>query len=36
MPDHRDSVQTDAEREGNAFISLCYSRVRTDRLVLDL
>jgi len=36
VPDHRDSVQSDAERAGNAFMTICCSRARTDGLVLDL
>jgi vanillate O-demethylase ferredoxin subunit len=36
VPDHRDSVQTEAEKAGNAFMTICCSRGRTDRLVLDL
>ena len=36
VPDHRDSVQTDAEKAGNAFMTICCSRAKTDGLVLDL
>ena len=36
VPDHRDSVQTEAEKAGNAFMTICCSRGRSDRLVLDL
>jgi vanillate O-demethylase ferredoxin subunit len=36
VPEHRDSVQTDAEKAGNAFMTICCSRAKTDGLVLDL
>jgi ferredoxin-NADP reductase len=36
IPDHRDSVLTDAERETCEFMMICVSRARTPRLVLDL
>jgi len=36
VPDHRDSVQTEAEKAGNAFMTICCSRAKTERLVLDL
>ncbi|SDN96989.1 cytochrome P450 [Geodermatophilus sp. DSM 45219] len=36
VPDHRDSVLTDEEREANDCMMICVSRARTDRLVLDL
>ena len=36
VPDHRDSVQTDAEKAGNAFMTICCSRGASERLVLDL
>ncbi|MBB3801016.1 MULTISPECIES: PDR/VanB family oxidoreductase [Xanthomonas] len=35
-PDHRDSVLSDSERASNAQITLCCSRSRSPRLVLDL
>ncbi|MEA9554813.1 PDR/VanB family oxidoreductase [Xanthomonas nasturtii] len=35
-PDHRDSVLNDSERAANAQITLCCSRSRSPRLVLDL
>ncbi|KQR08014.1 MULTISPECIES: PDR/VanB family oxidoreductase [Xanthomonas] len=35
-PDHRDSVLSDSERAANAQITLCCSRSRSPRLVLDL
>jgi vanillate O-demethylase ferredoxin subunit len=36
VPDHRDMVQTDAEKAGNHRVALCCSRSRSKRLVLDL
>ncbi|WP_298862133.1 cytochrome P450/oxidoreductase [uncultured Sulfitobacter sp.] len=36
MPDHRDLVQTDLEKASNAQITVCCSRSKTKRLVLDL
>lgn len=36
MPDHRDSVQTDNEKASNRRITVCCSRSKTRRLVLDL
>ncbi|MCC4619972.1 PDR/VanB family oxidoreductase [Xanthomonas cassavae CFBP 4642] len=36
VPDHRDSVLSDAERASNTQITLCCSRSRSPRLVLDL
>jgi ferredoxin len=36
VPDHRDSVLSDAERESGDFMMLCVSRCRSARLVLDL
>ena len=36
MPDHRDSVQTDTEKASNRRITVCCSRSKTRRLVLDL
>lgn len=36
VPDHRDSVLTDDEREAGDVIMTCVSRARTARLVLDL
>ncbi|MFO3705363.1 PDR/VanB family oxidoreductase [Xanthomonas codiaei] len=36
VPDHRDSVLGDAERASNTQITLCCSRSRSPRLVLDL
>ena len=35
-PDHRDMVQTDAEKASGDRIAICCSRSRTKRLVLDL
>ena len=35
-PDHRDFVQTDAEKANNDRITVCCSRSKTRRLVLDL
>ncbi len=35
-PDHRDFVQTDSEKAGNQHITVCCSRSKTRRLVLDL
>jgi ferredoxin-NADP reductase len=36
IPDHRDSVLTDTERQANDCMMICVSRSCTDRLVLDL
>ncbi|MEU9389824.1 PDR/VanB family oxidoreductase [Streptomyces sp. NPDC048324] len=36
IPDHRDSVLTDAERESGETMMICVSRCRGRRLVLDL
>lgn len=36
VPDHRDSVLTDAERASGTCMMLCVSRARTPRLVLDI
>ena len=36
VPDHRDSVLTDDERQGGDCMMICVSRARGDRLVLDL
>lgn len=36
IPDHRDSVLTDAEKAGNDCIMICTSRSCTPRLVIDL
>ena len=35
-PDHRDLVQTDLEKASNAKITICCSRSKTKRLVLDI
>lgn len=36
LPDHRDSVLTETERQGNKTMMICCSGSKTDRLVLDL
>ncbi len=36
IPDHRDRVQTDAEKAENDYMTLCCSRSKSPRLVLDL
>ena len=36
MPDHRDSLLTEDEREANEYMMICVSRSLSDRLVLDL
>ncbi len=36
VPDHRDSVLTDAQRAENKFMMVCVSRAKTDRIVLAL
>lgn len=36
MPDHRDLVQTDAEKASNSQITVCCSRSKTRKLVLDV
>lgn len=36
VPDHRDTVLTQAEREAGDVMMICVSRARTPRLVLDL
>ena len=36
IPDHRDSVLSDEERESNEYMMICISRACSERLVLDL
>jgi len=36
IPDHRDSLLTEDEREANEYMMVCVSRSKSDRLVLDL
>ena len=36
VPDHRDAVMSDAEREANGSMTVCVSRAKSERLVLDL
>ncbi len=36
VPDHRDAILTDAERESNRQMTVCVSRAKSERLVLDL
>lgn len=36
VPDHRDAVMTDAERAANTQMTVCVSRAKSGRLVLDL
>lgn len=36
IPDHRDSLLTEEEREANDYMMVCVSRAKSDRLVLDL
>jgi cytochrome P450/ferredoxin-NADP reductase len=36
VPDHRDSVLDESERQANDCMMICVSRARSDRLVLDL
>jgi len=36
VPDHRDSLLSEDEREANEYMMVCVSRSRSDRLVLDL
>jgi ferredoxin len=36
VPDHRDSILSEAERDACDFMMICVSRARTPRLVLDL
>jgi ferredoxin len=36
VPDHRDSILRDVDRETNDCMFICVSRSRTDRLVLDI
>lgn len=36
IPDHRDTVLDHAEKAGNRLITVCCSRAKSDRLVLDL
>ena len=36
IPDHRDSVLSEAEKEAGEVMLPCVSRSRTERLVLDL
>ena len=35
-PDHRDYALSDQERESGKTMTICVSRARSDRLVLDL
>lgn len=36
VPDHRDYILTEAERDGRKLMQICVSRAKTPRLVLDL
>jgi ferredoxin-NADP reductase len=36
VPDHRDSLLSEDEREANEYMMVCVSRSKSDRLVLDL
>jgi ferredoxin-NADP reductase len=36
IPDHRDSLLTEDERESNEYMMICVSRAKSERLVLDL
>ena len=36
VPDHRDSLLSEDEREANEYMMVCVSRAKSDRLVLDL
>ena len=36
IPDHRDAILTDAERAANRQMTVCVSRAKSERLVLDL
>jgi vanillate O-demethylase ferredoxin subunit len=36
VPDHRDAILTDVERESNRQMTVCVSRAKSERLVLDL
>jgi hypothetical protein len=36
VPDHRDSLLTEEEREANDYMMICVGRSRSPRLVLDL
>ena len=36
VPEHRDTVQSDADRAAGTYIALCCSRAKSDLLVLDL
>jgi ferredoxin len=36
VPDHRDSLLSEDEREANEYMMICVSRSKSDRLVLDL
>jgi ferredoxin-NADP reductase len=36
IPDHRDSMLTEDEREANEYMMVCVSRSKSDQLVLDL
>lgn len=36
LPDHRDSLLSEDERESNEYMMICVSRALSDRLVLDL
>ncbi len=36
IPDHRDSLLSEEEREENEYMMVCVSRAKSERLVLDL
>ena len=36
IPDHRDSLLSEEEREANEYMMICVGRSKSDRLVLDL
>ena len=36
VPDHRDSLLSEEEREANEYMMICVGRSKSDRLVLDL
>jgi ferredoxin len=36
VPDHRDSLLSEEEREANEYMMVCVSRSKSERLVLDL
>jgi ferredoxin len=36
VPDHRDSLLTEDERQANEYMMICVSRSKSERLVLDL